>query len=122
MDEREKNDGNFQSLLRYHVKIGDTILKEHLENSSSRELYTTLMIQNDIIETFDELVQSHLVNTILKTGFYTVFADETTDITQTEQFSLYLRYFDKTLMKIREDFLTFVLVHDVGGLGLVTTS
>ncbi|XP_050059854.1 52 kDa repressor of the inhibitor of the protein kinase-like [Aphis gossypii] len=121
MDEPDKNDGNFRSLLRYRAKSGDVILKEHLETTSSRELYTSPIIQNEIITIFGELIQSHLVNEISKVKFFTVLADETTDITQVEQFSLCIRYFDETLMQIREDFLTFVPVDDVTGLGLANT-
>ncbi|KAE9534406.1 hypothetical protein AGLY_008496 [Aphis glycines] len=81
MDEPDKNVGNFRSLLRYRAKSGDVILKEHLETTSSRELYTSPIIQNEMITIFGELIQSHLVNEISKAEFFTVLADETTDIT-----------------------------------------
>jgi len=88
MDEPDKNYGNFRSLLRYRANSGDVILKEHLETSNSRELYTSPIIQNEIVTIFGELIQSHLVNEISKAEFFTILADETTDITQVEQFSL----------------------------------
>ncbi|KAG8330379.1 hypothetical protein J6590_065414 [Homalodisca vitripennis] len=49
---------------------------------------------------------------------HTVLADETTDISQIEQFSLCVRYVDEELFKIREDFLAFVPVYDVTGQGI----
>lgn len=55
MDEPDKNDGNFHNLLRYRAKSGDVILKEHLETTVSRELYTSPIIQNEIITIFGEL-------------------------------------------------------------------
>lgn len=53
--------------------------------------------------------------------FYSVLADETTDISQVEQFSLCLRYVDEDSFKIREDFLMFVPVQEVTGSALAKT-
>ncbi|GBM31486.1 hypothetical protein AVEN_141185-1 [Araneus ventricosus] len=53
--------------------------------------------------------------------FYSVLADETTDISQIEQFSLCVLYVEDQSYKIREDFLTFVPVYDVTGEGLANT-
>ncbi|GBM51248.1 hypothetical protein AVEN_73858-1 [Araneus ventricosus] len=47
--------------------------------------------------------------------------NETTDISQIEQFSLCGRYVEDQKYKIREDFLTFVPVYDVTGAGLANT-
>ncbi|GBO36650.1 hypothetical protein AVEN_234615-1 [Araneus ventricosus] len=47
--------------------------------------------------------------------------DETTDISQIEQFSLCVWHVEDQLYKIREDFLTFVPVYDVTGAGLANT-
>ena len=52
---------------------------------------------------------------------FTVLADEITDIAGIEQFSLCARYFDKTKMIMREDFLKFVPVSNVTGKGLAIT-
>ncbi|GBO34380.1 hypothetical protein AVEN_173662-1 [Araneus ventricosus] len=53
--------------------------------------------------------------------FYYVLADETTDISQIEQFSLCIWYVEDHSYKIREDFPTFVPVYDVTGVGLANT-
>jgi|UniRef100_A0A2S2QYD6 hypothetical protein len=39
---------------------------------------------------------------------------------QIEQFSICIQYVDEELIVIREDFVAFVPVHDVTGLGLAT--
>lgn len=69
-------------------------------------------IQNKLISVFGHLIQGQIVTNVRKSIFYSVLADETTDISQVEQFSLCVRYVDD---KIREDFLTFVPVYDVTG-------
>ncbi|GBM63244.1 hypothetical protein AVEN_52647-1 [Araneus ventricosus] len=70
---------------------------------------------------FGHLIQSRIVRNARKSIFYSVFADETTDICQIEQFSLCVRYVEDQSYKIREDFLTFVPVSDVTGAGLANT-
>ena len=55
-----------------------------------------------------------------KNKFFSALADETTDIFQTEQFSLCVRYAiggdgGDTPFTLREDFLSFVPVYDISG-------
>ncbi|GBM31565.1 hypothetical protein AVEN_11740-1 [Araneus ventricosus] len=70
---------------------------------------------------FGHLIQSQIVRNVRKSIFYSVLADETTDISQIEQFSLCVRYFEDQSYKIKEDFVTFVPVYDVTGAGLANT-
>ncbi|GBM52532.1 hypothetical protein AVEN_230563-1 [Araneus ventricosus] len=90
-------------------------------NSGGRSMYTSYFIQNEIINTFGHLIQSQIVRNVRKSIFYSVLADETTDISQIEQFSLCVRYVEDHSYKIREDFLTFVPVYDVTGACLANT-
>lgn len=53
-----------------------------------------------------------------KIDFYSVIADETTYIVQIEYSLLFIRYVDVNWCQIREDFLTFIPVHDLMDLGL----
>ncbi|XP_060869649.1 zinc finger MYM-type protein 1-like [Metopolophium dirhodum] len=84
-------------------------------------MYTSPLIQNEIINLFGDLIQSKILERVSKTNFYTILADETTDISQIEQFSLCIRYVDEQVFSIREDFLTFVPVYDISGEGLANT-
>ncbi|GBO02379.1 hypothetical protein AVEN_179536-1 [Araneus ventricosus] len=122
LEEPEKNDGNFRSLLRYRANSGDSDVKDQLIYSGGRSMYTSSFIQNEIINTFSHLIQSQIVRNVRKScQFYSVLADETTDISQIEQFSLCVRYVEDQSYKIREDFLTFIPVYDVTGAGLANT-
>lgn len=121
LEEPEKNDGNFRSLLRYRANSGDNDLKLQLLNSGGKSMYTSSFIQNELISVFGHLIQSQIVTNVRKSIFYSVLADETTDISQVEQFSLCVRYVDDSSYKIREDFLTFVPVYDVTGTALAKT-
>ncbi|GBN96721.1 hypothetical protein AVEN_167796-1 [Araneus ventricosus] len=92
LEEPEKNDGNFRSVLRYRANSGDNDLKDQLKNSGGRSMYTGSFIQNEIINTFGHLIQSQIVRNVRKSIFYSVLADEISDISQIEQFSLCVRY------------------------------
>jgi len=121
LEEPKNNDGNFRCLLRYRSKNGDNVLKEHLETSGGKSMYISPVIQNEIIHLFGDLIQLKILERVSKTNFYTILADETTDISQIEQFSLCIRYLDEEVFSIWEDFLTFVPVYDLSGEGLANT-
>jgi len=106
--------------LRHRAQHGDNTLKKYLETCSSNAMYTSPLIQNEIINIFGELIQSDIIKKNSKSNYFSVLADETTDIAQIEQFSICIRYFEEELVVLREDFLTFVPVHDVTGHGLAT--
>ncbi|GBN03105.1 hypothetical protein AVEN_270885-1, partial [Araneus ventricosus] len=90
-------------------------------NSGGRSMCTSSFIQKELINTFGHLIQSQIVRNVRKSIFYSVLADETTDIIQIEQFSLCVRYVEDQQYKIREDFLTFVPVYEVTSAGLANT-
>lgn len=57
LEEPLNNDGNFRFLLRFRANSGDSVLKDHLEHSGGEAMYTSSVIQNELITTFGELVQ-----------------------------------------------------------------
>ena len=113
-----QNDGNFRSLLRFRVNAGDSALKKHLETAERNSLYTSPSIQNYIIAACGEVIKNTVVSKIKAAKCYSILADETTDISSTEQLTLCCRYFDDDAKKVCEDFLEFVPVYDVTGVGL----
>lgn len=114
------NDGKFRALLRFRIEAGDVALRNHLESAGANATYLSKGIQNEIIDTAGSLVCKQLVDKINRSKFFSVLADETADISGTEQFALCVRYVDteKNVFVIREDFLRFVPVHDLRGLAL----
>lgn len=125
LDEPSANDGNFRALLRYRIDGGDEILKTHIKYSTSNATYLSPQIQNSIIEACEKIIKSELVNRVNKAGYFSVLADETTDIQGIEQFSLCVRYVHKNVINseftICEDFLMFVPIHDLTGRALAKT-
>lgn len=113
-----ENDGNFRSLLRFRMAAGDDALKKHLLESNI--CYTSPKIQNELIDICGNIIQQKIVAKINRSGGFSILADETTDISGVEQFSLCIRYVDEIVdvLTLREDFLKFVPMHDVTGKGL----
>ena len=113
LTKQEVGEGNFRRLLRYRaVQCGDTNLEEQLKSAPRNACYTSGDIQNQIIECVGAELRQTVVSRVKKAGFYVIMADETTDITATEQLSLCLRYYDHDLKKVCEDFICFLDVLD----------
>jgi len=120
-----ENDGNFRALLRFRVSSGDVALKTHFERTADlgSTRYISPKIQNELIEICGELITEKIVSKINAAGCVSILADETSDVSGIEQFSLCARYTENTnsVVTLREDFLTFVPVTDVTGQGLSDT-
>ncbi|CAH1985723.1 unnamed protein product, partial [Acanthoscelides obtectus] len=125
INEPEHNDGNFRALLRFRARSGDEALKNHLltQNIHSRAMYTSSVIQNEVIELCGSAIQTQVLNRVKEAGFFTILADETQDISRGEQLALCLRYVHCSSGKsvILEDFLEFIHVEDVSAQALATT-
>ena len=104
---REKgNPGNFQSLLNYRIKGGDTILKDHFESAPKNATYRSKSVQNELIQCAD-FIRNKLTTEIKKEKYFSVLADDVSDCSNKEQMSFIIRFVDEN-DKIREEFLEFV--------------
>ncbi|XP_050064151.1 52 kDa repressor of the inhibitor of the protein kinase-like [Aphis gossypii] len=118
----DKSEGKFRALLKFRANSGDEILKDHLETGAANAQYTSAKTQNKLIEICGQVITEQIVNKINRASFFSVMADETTDIGKLEQMSLCVRYIDpdNEVPTIREDFLNFVVVSDLSGSGLAS--
>ena len=115
-----ENDGVFRASLRLRMDAGDSVLLRHLATAPRNAQYISPRIQNEIIDECGKIISLRIVKEVNDTDsqFFTVLADETTDVSKKEQFSVSVRYVKNNL--IHERFLCFVEVHDVSGAGLAT--
>ena len=107
------NDGNFRSLLRFRIDAGDVALKEHLESFMWNATYISPKIQNEIVATCGDIIVEDITNRITHSGFFSILADETTDVAGMAQLSVCIRYVDSVEMesyRVREDFIGFAPV------------
>ena len=57
----EDEHGNFRALLQYQAKY-NTILQDHLTNGDPRTMYTSLDIQNEIIQICGQRIKTKIVD------------------------------------------------------------
>ena len=88
------NHGNFLALLEFRVQVGDRVLKEHLETAARNALYTSKTVQNEMITICGDIIRLRLIKMVQKAGFFSVIADEATDIANDEQLSICVRFVD----------------------------
>ncbi|XP_025192063.1 uncharacterized protein LOC112592266, partial [Melanaphis sacchari] len=79
-----KNDGNFRSLLRYRIQSGDNLFLNHIQECNKNASYISANVQNDIVSIISEYIQHSICDKIRKEKYFTILADETTDISHIE--------------------------------------
>lgn len=115
------NDGNFRALLKFRIDSGDKDLEKHIRSCGKNSSYVSKTIQNELIQCCGELITQNIVSKVKHAKYFTLMADETTDIATKEQLSICIRYYDEKTFEICEDFIKFVDVVDLTGEGLCKT-
>ena len=77
-------------------------------------------MQNETISICNDLILKQLVNSIIRSRFFSVLADETTDITCQEQLTRCARYLSDDIA-IEKCFFQFVPITDLSGKNLAST-
>lgn len=116
------NEGNFRAILRLVVSH-DYQLENAINSMPRNATYLSPVIQNEIVEVCGEMVRDTLIAKIKKAGLFSVLADETSDISQLEQFSICIRYVDEDtdgMPSIREDFIGYQSATDLTGENLAS--
>ena len=101
------NHGNFTALLNFRIDAGDKILEEHLQTAAQNATYTSNTIQNQIIKVLSDQVRGCIIQKVKEAKWYTLIADEVTDVSNKEQLSIVLRYIDGEQLIVREDVVGF---------------
>ena len=82
-----QNCGNFIELLHFQAETDEMNLQLAPKNAS----YTSKTIQNELIEIVSQKICSDIFSEIKTAKFYSIIADEVTDVGNKEQLSLSLR-------------------------------
>lgn len=101
------NHGNFLSILKLVCQFAPPELKELIEKCPRNATYKSKNIQNQIIDVLKDFIQETIVARIKKTKFFSVLADEASDVSNQEQMSLVLRYLNVN-NEIKEEFVSFI--------------
>ena len=108
------NPGNFQALLNFRIRSGDKVLEEHFKNCPKNATYRSKGIQNELISCIDAYILGQLILEIKAAKFFSILADEVSDVGGQEQMPLVLRFVDAS-GQIREVFLKFVFLTNTTG-------
>lgn len=88
-----EDSGNFMELLRLRVKdipaLGPWLMRS--------KLFTGHEVQNEILDIMATKITTKLANDVKSADYFSVIADETTDISTKEQMSIIFRFPDKNL-------------------------
>ena len=106
---RTETEGNLHQLLVLRRKDVPDL---HLWNE-----YLSPVVQNEIIKSIGTTVLRNVLEDIRAVKFYAIMADETTDTSMKEQFSLSIRWVDDKL-DIHEDPVELILAEDTSGEAL----
>ena len=63
------NHGNFMALLQFRIQAGDTVLSEHLQSAGGNAVYTSKIIQNEIIAICGSLIMQQILDSIKEALF-----------------------------------------------------
>ena len=97
--------GNFMKLLQFRIDAGDEKLKKHFARMAGNAKYINPMFQNEILAIASNVIVQEIVTEANK-SFVSVIADESSDISGKEPFSIVLRYMLGS--KVHESFIGFV--------------
>jgi len=81
--------------------------------------YLSWRVQNQIIFLMGDAIQKQILSDISQCKYFSILADEMTDVSQTEQLTLSVRFIKET--KLHEKFLCFVPVSSTTGKDLSST-
>lgn len=108
------NRGNFLQLLDFRRDSGDNDIDIHV---NKRSKYTSPSIQNELLNLAAQQITDGLIGDIQSSKYFAIIADETTDVSNTEQLCVALRYYDNDTkqQQTEEKFIEFVPVQSLRG-------
>ena len=111
------NHGNFLELLRFRVEAGDLTLQSHVSTHCVNAAYSSKTVQNELIFVIGDHICNKIVTEVKQARYFSILADEVSDVAELEQLSIVLRFVDAEL-NIREEFVDFIEVERITGKAL----
>ena len=94
--------------LRLQVEAADKQTSDLFLKAPYNASYLSWRVQNEIISLMGDAIKKQILSDTSQCKYLSILADETTDVSQTEQLSLSVRFIKDT--KVHEEFLCFVPV------------
>ena len=99
-------------ILRFAGKH-NTVVADRIKSGPQNEKYTSHSIQNEVIETLATMVLDEIVESVEKSRFFSIQADESKHVRKTEQLSLVIRFFAEDAENIQDCFISFIAMESL---------
>ncbi len=83
-------------------------MQDHLARAPANAKYTSPTIQNEVADILGFQMKKQILDRVRKAEFYSLIADEVTDVSNKEQLGIVLRYVHPENYQIKEDLVQFV--------------
>jgi len=87
------------------VEAADKQTSDFFLKAARNASYLSWRVRNQIISSMGDAIQKQILSDISQCKWFSILADETTDVSQTDQLSLSVRFIKDT--KVHEAFLCF---------------
>ena len=106
LSDPNNNPGNFQALLGL-LQDQSPEVRSLFDDAPRNATYHSKTIQNQIIDVIGDMIAERIIKEVKNAQFFSILADEASDISNKEQLSLVLRFVDEN-NEIREEFICFL--------------
>ena len=104
--ETKREDGNFDFFIHWKSKF-DPVLQSHLSCYKRNASYLSCTIQNELISLAGDEVKDTILDSARSARWFSVMADECTDIATIEQMAICVRFVGNDYC-VREEFIGFI--------------
>ena len=116
---------NLKNLIAFRAQAGDIIFAKHLQRCARNASYLSLRIQNELIVLSANIDHNERLRELIhKQLFYSIMADETSDICSNKQLSISVRYCssesDENGELIRKVFLGIIHLENLTAVGVAS--
>lgn len=113
--------GILDDIYKLQIDAGDLVLKKHIEHGKNNASYRSVDIQNEIIGICGEVIKADIIKRVKAAEAFSVLADETADISGTEQLSIGLRYLYDETNEVQEMFVGYVELNGLDAKSIAYT-
>ena len=119
LNKTDCSDGVFKAALTLRVEAADKQTSDLFLMAPRNASYLSWRVQNQIVSLMGDAIQKQILSNISQCKYFSIPADETTDVSQTEQLRLSVRFIKDT--KVYEEFLCFIPVSSTTGKDLASS-
>ena len=95
---------NFSDFIDFLCDLGDEEINQHLRECSSRATYTSKNTADEFLKILSDYLESGFKDRLVAASDFSLMTDETTDISDRAELSIFVRYVDSDVHEIKEEF------------------